>query len=184
MTSTDTTRDRLIRTAARLFREKGFHGTGLAELLKESRVPKGSLYHHFPNGKADLARAAADWASSGMLRIIEDAFRDAQDYQTGATTLCHKLAKFFDIEETWRSCPISSTLFDGIKNEIFRRHANEIFDQWALRVAHHAARLGLETEKAEQEAEALLIAIEGGWTMARARNNSDVLRRIPDHLFR
>jgi TetR/AcrR family transcriptional repressor of lmrAB and yxaGH operons len=48
------TRERLITTAAALFREKGYHGTGLSEILAKANAPKGSLYHHYPAGKPDL----------------------------------------------------------------------------------------------------------------------------------
>ena len=53
------TKDRLILAAATLFRTRGYHGVGLADVLAEAKAPKGSLYHHFPNGKSDLALAAA-----------------------------------------------------------------------------------------------------------------------------
>ena len=38
-----TTRDKLVTTAARLFRQQGYHGTGLAAILAGAGVPKGSL---------------------------------------------------------------------------------------------------------------------------------------------
>ncbi|SLN39808.1 putative HTH-type transcriptional regulator YxaF [Pseudoruegeria aquimaris] len=173
------TKSRLTETAARLFRQKGYHGTGLAEILAESGVPKGSLYHHFPAGKADLAVAAARWASAGMLGIIDDAFTPAADFTGGATTLCFKLAKLFDLYPDWRGCPISSVLFDGPENESFRAVAAEIFESWRHRVETHALRLGLAPEAARRQAEHLMFLVQGGWTQARARQSGDVLRGLP-----
>lgn len=49
---------RLIRVAAELFRKRGYHGVGLSELLTAAKAPKGSLCHHFPDGKSDLAPAS------------------------------------------------------------------------------------------------------------------------------
>ena len=54
------TKDKLAWTAAKLFQEKGYNGVGLTEILTTAGTPKGSLYHHFPNGKADLALEAAE----------------------------------------------------------------------------------------------------------------------------
>jgi TetR/AcrR family transcriptional repressor of lmrAB and yxaGH operons len=51
-------RERILRAALSHFQRHGYHGAGLAEILEEARAPKGSLYHHFPGGKAQLARAA------------------------------------------------------------------------------------------------------------------------------
>lgn len=39
-------RERLLQTAARLFAEKGYHGTGVAELGKAVDLGRGALYHH------------------------------------------------------------------------------------------------------------------------------------------
>ncbi len=177
------TRNRLIAAAADLFWRKGYHGVGVAEILAAAKAPKGSLYHHFPNGKPDLALAAADWTAAGTLRIIDDAFGPAPDYRAGATTLCFKLAKLFDITDHRDRCPISAMLFDGPDGEAFRTRSADVFRSWAGRIEGHARRLGEPAAAAERKAEALLIAIAGGWTLARGRRSSDVLRRLPEQLF-
>lgn len=176
------TRTRLVTTAARLFRAKGYHGVGLAEILAEAQAPKGSLYHHFPDGKTDLALAAADWAGDGMLQIIADAFGAARDYRDGATTLCHKLAKFFDIFGG-DGCPVTMVLFDGASNESFTGRADTIFDDWIRAIADQAIRFGASEAVALDQAETLLVAIQGAWVLGRARRDSDILRRIPARLF-
>ncbi len=180
---TQTTRDRLILAAAELFRRKGFHGAGLAEILAAADAPKGSLYHHFPNGKHDLALAASDWASQGMLRIIDDAFADTPSFEEGATTLCHKLAKFFDISGGWGGCPVSATLFDDPENVTFRDRAARVFADWTERVATHGARLGLPPDAARAQAELLMIGVQGAWILARASRSSEELRRLPARLY-
>ena len=184
MTETDlSTRERLVTTAAALFRQKGYHGTGLTEILDAAKAPKGSLYHHFPDGKQDLALAAAEWASRGMLQIIADSFLPANDYRNGAATLCHKLAKFYDIAEGWNGCPVSHALFDGPLNETFRRKADQIYSTWTAAIAEHAVRLGEDPDAAADKSETLIMSIQGAWVLARARQTSDVLRQIPKRLF-
>ncbi len=177
------TRERLITTAARLFRRNGYHATGLAELLTAAQVPKGSLYHHFPAGKSDLAMAAADWTAAQFMRIMDDAFVPAPDFQQGATTLCHKLAKLFDLLEAADACPISALLFDGPEGEPFRTHADVTFRRLTGHLAAHGARLGLGPQAAADQAELLVMAIQGAWTIARARRSSDLLRALPARLF-
>ena len=177
------TRDRLVQTAARLFRKRGYHGVGMAEILAGAQAPKGSLYHHFPSGKSDLALAAADWASEGMLQIIDDAFANAPDYPHGLTTLCYKLAKFYDLNQGWDGCPVSNTLFEGPENAAFQARMAEIFDGWIGRVADHGARLGWDQDAAIARAQTFLMLIQGAWIMARAHGSSDVIRQVPKHLF-
>ena len=46
-------REELAREAARLFAEKGYHGTSIGALAEAMGVQKGSLYAHI-EGKQDL----------------------------------------------------------------------------------------------------------------------------------
>src|SRR5881392_2932760 len=48
-----TRRNELVRQAARLFAEKGYHGTSTGDLAEAMGVQKGSLYAHI-RSKADL----------------------------------------------------------------------------------------------------------------------------------
>ena len=175
------TKDRLILSAATLFRTRGYHGVGLADVLAEAKAPKGSLYHHFPNGKSALAIAAATWASDEMLRLIAASFDGAEPFGAGATTLCYKLAKLFD-KTGWDTCPVAATLFEGPDNTKMRAHAAHIYDGWIAEVLDHAERLGLSDRDAQSKAEHLFVLIQGGWMLARARRNSDVLRRLAHQL--
>lgn len=174
------TKDRLIRSAANLFRTRGYHGVGLNDLLADAKAPKGSLYHHFPDGKSDLALAAATWASDEMLRLIASSFAEAETFKDGATTLCHKIAKLFDLSGQWDGCPIAATLFEGPDNTEFRDYAQRLYDGWITEVHDHADRLGLDPDSAQKQSEHVFVLIQGGWQLARARRSSDVLRRLPD----
>ena len=52
-------RKRIVQAALKLFSARGYHGTGIADILKESDVKRGSLYHYF-SSKKELAFAAID----------------------------------------------------------------------------------------------------------------------------
>ena len=183
MTEEPSTRDRLIQTATRLFRQRGYEGAGLSEILAEAGVPKGSLYHHFPDGKADLACAAADWTASEIIRVIDDSFRTAPDWRHGVTTFCYKMAKLFDILNSADACPIFGLLFDGPDQDRFRSHAEAAFDRIIAAAAQHGEALGHPAEAAHDAAETAMIGFQGAWTLARMRRNSDVLRGLPARLY-
>ncbi|MEU8246839.1 TetR/AcrR family transcriptional regulator [Nonomuraea sp. NPDC048916] len=53
------TRRTLVAESRRLFAAKGYTAVGLAEIVRESGVTKGALYHHF-EGKSDLFRAVLE----------------------------------------------------------------------------------------------------------------------------
>lgn len=65
------TRARLLSAALLLFRQRGYHGVGLSEILAAAGAPKGSLYHHFPRGKTELAIAVVADIEARLQRLIE-----------------------------------------------------------------------------------------------------------------
>ena len=180
------TRARLIVAAASLFRDKGFHGTALTEVLVRAGASKSSLFHHFPAGKDDLALAAARWADAGTLRIIDDAFGDVPNFRAGCDVFCRKLAKYMEREPSWAGCPVTQILFRdagaGAGADAFRAETSRILDGWRDRVAAHGARLGLLHVEAADRAETLLIAVQGAWALARARRDAGVLRDLVQRL--
>lgn len=183
MSNEPTTRDRLVTAATRLFRQRGYDGTGLAEILAEAGVPKGSLYHHFPEGKADLACAAADWTASEIIRVIDDSFRAAADWRQGVTTFCYKMAKLFDILNSADACPIFGLLFEGPDQDRFRAQAERSFDRIIAAAARYGEGFDLAPETANDAAETFIIGFQGSWTLARTRRKSDVLRGLPARLY-
>jgi AcrR family transcriptional regulator len=69
-------RNELTRLAARLFAEKGYHGTSIGDVAAAMGVQKGSLYHHIES-KADLlwevAREGAAAFHAGLDTVPDDA---------------------------------------------------------------------------------------------------------------
>lgn len=174
-----TTRMRLIVTSARLFHLKGYHGAGLIEILAQAKAPKGSMYHHFPNGKPDLALAAADWAGAGVLQAITDAFDGAEDYTAGISALCESLADSFDTGGR-AGCPVTPLLLDDPANTGFTDRAAEILGKWIRAIGYHGILLGEDEDIAEDRAESFVIALEGAWTLARARQSAAPLRQLAE----
>ena len=52
-------RERIVETAAKLFREKGFDGIGVADLMKAAGLTHGGFYGHFGSKEALLGEAAS-----------------------------------------------------------------------------------------------------------------------------
>lgn len=78
------TRMRLIRVATRLFQQRGYHGVGVASILEVANLPKGSLYHHFPGGKEELALAAVQ----ALDQQIEAEFAQLRRQGLNARAIC------------------------------------------------------------------------------------------------
>src|ERR1700712_2529004 len=76
MTEKDS-RTKMIESAAALIGTRGVNAASFSEVLDASGAPRGSIYHHFPEGKSQLAAEAVRWTSGRVL-----AFQGAYDGTT------------------------------------------------------------------------------------------------------
>lgn len=66
-------RQRMLDSASALIRERGASGTSMDDVLQHSRAPRGSVYHHFPGGRAQLVEEVVDRAGSALGEVLHDA---------------------------------------------------------------------------------------------------------------
>ena len=161
------TRAELVQTMARLLRDQGYTATGRAQLLAESGVSNGSLYHHFPGGMEEVAEVALE--ASG--RFVADALREALD---GATNAGEGVARFLDIaqeaaiDEQWVGCPVAPTALESpIISPRLRAVAARSFDQWEALIASRLRAEGWPEDSLSTAASAALALIEGALLLAR-----------------
>src|SRR6478752_3820149 len=64
-------RERLLNGARKLLAEKGYAGMELRDVAERGRAPRGSIYHHFPGGKTQLAAEAAAAEGEEIRGLIE-----------------------------------------------------------------------------------------------------------------
>lgn len=79
--SAATREDEILAAAARIFREKGYHGTSVRDIAESVGLLKGSLYHYI-RSKEDLLARLFDGALEGTVDELEEiASRDASAEQ-------------------------------------------------------------------------------------------------------
>jgi AcrR family transcriptional regulator len=57
----DGLRERILQSSLRLFADKGYDNTGVAEICAASDASKGAFYHHFPSKQAVFLELLKDW---------------------------------------------------------------------------------------------------------------------------
>ena len=70
-------RDRIVRSAATLVRERGVHGVGLRQIVAHADGPRGSLQRYFPGGKTQLITEALNLAGAEVLDDTESGLIEA-----------------------------------------------------------------------------------------------------------
>ncbi|GAB3667403.1 TetR/AcrR family transcriptional regulator [Ramlibacter alkalitolerans] len=63
------THDRIVDTAARVLRETGFYGVGVADIMKRAGLTHGGFYAHFPSREALLAEALERAGQDSRVRL-------------------------------------------------------------------------------------------------------------------
>ena len=177
------TRQRLVTTTAELFRRRGFHGTSLKQVTDAADAPIGSLYHFFPGGKEDLAEAVlleSGEAYRQLFELIADASPDPAaaitDFFDGAAEV---LAQSGYVD----TCPIGTVALEvASSNERLRQASDRVFRSWIAAAAERFTAAGIDAAEAEALAATAVAALEGGFMLARSRQDPAPLRTAGRHV--
>lgn len=165
-----TTRQRMISSAALLMREQGVQGTAFSDVLEHAGAPRGSVYHHFPDGKAQLIEEATEFAgdyiADGIVRALAE--RDA----VGA--LRQFAAQWRDVLTTSEfnaGCPVAAAALEGREIPGARDSAGRALSRWIDLLATALASQGLPAARAGALATLVIASIEGAIVIARAQQS-------------
>lgn len=177
------TRQRLITATNESFRRRGYHGTALSDVRAASGATTGSLYHFFPGGKSELARAVVTETGAAYQELFE-AIADAADGPAAG------VGDFFDgaagvLAETdyIDVCPIGTVAREVANTEETLRTASHgVFTSWTEALSTRLTGAGVSDGEARSVATTVIAALEGGFILARTARDADVLRTIGAHM--
>jgi AcrR family transcriptional regulator len=176
-------RDRMIRSAALLFRRQGIEGTSFSDVLDHSGAPRGSIYHHFPGGKAQLAeeatRYAGDFIAAGLVAALDE--DDPVAAIRSFTSSWQEILQQADFAE---GCPVAAAAVEGDKSAGARDAAGAAFARWEELIAEAVERHGVPTERARSVAALVIGAIEGAIVVSRAQRSTESLERVAAEIER
>ncbi len=179
------TRERLVRTAARLFQERGYAATGLSEILAASGTPKGSLYHHFPGGKEDLAIAAAELAGGQFLKTLKSDAASSASTAELVIRFGERLAGWLDQSGYTVGCPLATLALEQAPHSpALSDTVATMFTRWQDALADRLRADGIEETRADRLALLILSGIEGALILSRARRDGAPLRESARTLAR
>jgi TetR/AcrR family transcriptional repressor of lmrAB and yxaGH operons len=163
----DRSRDALVNTAATLFRRQGYAATGLSQILDAASVQPGSLYHHFPRGKQQLAAAVVD----GSGAIIEQLLRR---FLTGGRPVADIIDRWVDLlmggltVDGRDGCPIEPIATESVHaSSLVREASARAFASWCSAIEERLLADGWSATEAEGVALAVISLIEGALILSR-----------------
>ena len=183
MTRRGETKRRMLVTAAELLRRRGYHGTGLNQVLEDSGAPRGSLYFHFPGGKQELAASAVDASGREIGRGIERLLASSDDPGEALVRVVEAVAAVLR-DSSWESgCPVGTVAMDAsLTSEQVRQVCNEVLGEWVGLVARRLEAAGWDPDDAREQALLAVSAIEGALMLAKAQRDTEPLDAVARRL--
>ena len=133
----DSSRDRILQAAQRLFARQGFDGTTTRDLAQAAGVAEGTLFRHFSNKKAILVEVA----TQGWVEILTDLLTELSEmgsYKAVAQVMQRRMWNFQKNADLMRVCFMEAQfhpdLRDRVQSEVIGKMTDvaEAFFQTAM----------------------------------------------------
>jgi len=158
----------ILAAAGRLFRQRGFHGVTVAEIMKEAGLTHGAFYGYFPSKEALIAEAIGD--ALPLAPASAKPRRPAAEFADGYLSAKH------------RDNRASSCLFSSLGTEA-ARGSDELRHRMTEAVRRRLDHLAAEAEggTAEEKRRAAILAwsaMVGAMVLARLVDDDGLSKEI------
>jgi len=166
------TRERLLSVAMRLFWEKGYNSTSVADILRESDTNSGSLYHYFPTKKDLLVGVLERYRDGIEPMLLLPVWEGIEDPLERVFALLAGYRRLLLDSDFRLGCPIGNVALEIAKPEPeVRERLVQNFEAWTGAVERCMVEAG-DRIPGDVDRRALaafaLTAMEGGVMLARA----------------
>jgi len=164
----------MVPALAEVFREHGYAGTSLALISAATGLGKGSLYHLFPGGKAEMAAcviAEIDaWFESHLYRPL----REQDPPETAISDMFESVDHYF---RSGRRVCLVGVLALGTSRDLFAEAVRGYFARWVDALAGALRRAGHSDPASVALAEDIVAQIQGAIVLARALDEPALFTR-------
>jgi AcrR family transcriptional regulator len=160
----------MLDAAEALLRERGLAGAGIKQVVARSRTPIGSVYHHFPEGKTQLAAAALRRHADKARVLLETMFAPDTPVAERVRVLFRTAARGFEQSGRLKSCAIGTVTLDlGSGDGALRDVCAAAFDAWVDTIAR---RLPWTDRRLRRSFAAMVVTtFEGAFILSRAQQS-------------
>jgi TetR/AcrR family transcriptional repressor of lmrAB and yxaGH operons len=175
------TRQAMVDTAVRLFRTKGYAATSWRGLVTEAGTPWGSVQHHFPGGKAELAVAAVTVGQDQVLKAIEIGFAKHEDPADAIVWWIGKARAILERSDYTQGCPVVMLALEA-DTETVGTATRTAFERWRASLATHLADRGVDDP--DGTALSVLLMVQGALVLGKSMRSSAPLDQVCDDVRR
>jgi len=177
------TRDRILKAAKQLFQQRGYYAVGTAEILQASQAPKGSMYHHFPDGKEQIAIETVGKIRAEVLALLHHLQLKGLSTADIVRALAKGMAHWLK-QSKWREGTMLASTTVGSVPDLPKLHAaiKAAFDEWRNEIVAMLVKERWTKTAATTMAQTLLASIEGAMIIARIDQDERVVLKVADTL--
>jgi AcrR family transcriptional regulator len=173
------TKESILTAAAELMRRKGYAAVGMKDVVAGSGAPIGSLYHHFPGGKAEIAREALINAGAAYGLLIPTLVDPHDDLGEAIESVFVQAAEDMAGTGFANMCPVASVAAEVADTvEELRETSAAIFIGWLDGGTAYFVSRGLPQDAARDVTVALVSALEGAFVLARTLRDVEPLLAV------
>jgi AcrR family transcriptional regulator len=173
------TRETILTAAAELMRHKGFAAVGMKDVVAASGAPIGSLYHHFPGGKTQIAREALVNAGVAYGMLIPALVAPYDDLGEAIESVFAQAASDMSHTGFANMCPVGSVAAEVADTvEELRDATSAIFTGWVDGGTAYFVSRGLQEHTARDVTITIISALEGAFILARTLRDTEPLLSV------
>ncbi len=167
----------MLVSAAEVLRERGAAGVTIDEVLTRSGAPRGSVYHHFPEGRNQILTEALQYAGEAITTVIDNAA------ENGAIYLVRQFVKFWEEllaeSDFTAGCPVVAAAIGSADDEPqLTSVAGSIFSHWRDALTRAFVTDGFDESDARSLAIMCIASLEGAVVLCRSTRSADPLRDV------
>ncbi len=171
----DRSRAALIDNAATLFRRQGYAATGLNQILEEAGVKPGSLYHHFPQGKQQLAAAVVDSEGASIEQLLRRFLATGRPVADIVDRWVDLLIAVLAGDQR-DGCPIEPIATESVNaSPLVREASARAFKGWCAAIEERLVSDAWPAAQAQRVAVAVIALIEGALILSRISGDAGAL---------
>ena len=178
MTKASDSKGKTLAAAVKLFRQRGYHGTALHDILAAGGSPRGSLYFHFPGGKEEIGAAALTIAGEAVRQGIAQAAEKSDNAESFLVRIVRAMASDLERSDYREGCPIATTALEtSAQSDVLGAATRTAFQKWELEIKRGLFRFGLTSGDADLVATMVLSQLEGALLLARTYRSLAPIQR-------
>jgi TetR/AcrR family transcriptional repressor of lmrAB and yxaGH operons len=167
----------MLISAAEVMRERGAAGVTIDEVLSRSGAPRGSVYHHFPQGRTQILTEALQYAGDAITAVIDQAV------DKGGIFLIRQFVGFWEDMVTGSEfnagCPVVAAAISPTDDDPpLTELAGEIFTRWRDALARAFVTDGFSQAEAASLAVMCIAALEGAVILCRSTRDTEPLHEV------